>query len=143
VRVPLVRVGVVLARDGGALAKLLTPFKLFVGGPVASGRQYMSWIHHDDLTEIFLFALENEDAFGPINATAPNPVTNRQFSTALGHALLRPSFVWTPGFALKVVLGEVADVVIKGARVVPERALSLGFPFHYPELGPALEQILQ
>lgn len=142
VRVVLVRIGVVLDRDGGALAKLMTPFRLFAGGPVGSGRQWMSWIHYADLASLFLFALENENTRGPLNGTAPNPVTNREFSKTLGHVLHRPSLVWTPQFALRVVLGEVANIVATGQRVLPTRSMDLGFSFQYPLLDAALAHIL-
>src|SRR5438034_5920273 len=99
-RVACVRVGVVLDKAGGALRKMLTPFKLFVGGTVGSGRQWVSWIHHADMVGLFLLALDNADATGPLNGTAPNPVTNKQLAKGLGRALHRPSFVWTPGFML-------------------------------------------
>jgi uncharacterized protein (TIGR01777 family) len=142
VRVAMIRIGIVLDREGGALAKLLTPFRLFVGGPVGSGRQYMSWIHHDDLTGLFLFALDRADASGPINGTAPDPVTNKQFGKALGRALHRPSFFWTPGFMLRVFLGEVANVVVKGQRVLPKRARALGYEFKFPAIDAALVDIV-
>ena len=141
VRSVLVRVGVVLDKNGGALAKLLTPFKLGVGGPVGSGKQYMSWIHHDDMVGLFLFALDTAGASGPMNGTAPNPVTNRVFSKALGKALHRPAIFPTPGFALKLLLGEAADVVTNGQRVVPKKALALGYTFQYPTLEGALANI--
>ncbi len=137
-----VRVGVVLDKDGGALAQLLTPFKMGVGGPVGSGRQYMSWIHHEDMVGLFLFALDNASCSGPMNGTAPNPVSNKEFSKALGKALHRPAFLPTPGFALRLMLGEAADVVTSGQRVVPKKALGLGYTFGYPELGAALAQIV-
>jgi uncharacterized protein len=142
VRCALVRVGVVLDKEGGALAKMLTPFKLFAGGPIGKGRQWMSWIHHEDLTGLFLLALERAEAAGPINGTAPSPVTNRDFATALGHALHRPSFMPTPPFALRVMLGEVAGVVSTGQRVLPQRALALGFSHKYPTVDAALTQIV-
>ena len=142
VRVAFVRVGVVLDKEGGALAKLLTPFRLFAGGPVGSGRQWMSWIHFDDLVNLFLFVVDNAQARGALNGTAPNPVTNREFSKALGRVLHRPSFVWTPQFALRVVLGEVADIVATGQRVLPKRALDLGYSFQHPMLDAALAHIL-
>ena len=142
IRVALVRVGVVLDKEGGALAKLLTPFKLGAGGPLASGRQWMSWIHHADLVRLFLLALDNPDATGPLNGTAPNPVTNRDFGKALGHVLHRPSFVWTPGLALRVLVGEAATLVETGQRVLPKRALGLGYSFQYSTLEAALAQIL-
>lgn len=142
IRVARVRVGVVLDKEGGALAKMLTPFRLFAGGPVGSGRQWMSWIHYDDLINLFLFAADNPEARGALNGTAPNPVTNRDFSKALGRVLHRPSFVWTPQLALRVVLGEVADIVASGQRVLPKRPLELGYSFQYPVLDAALAHIL-
>lgn len=142
VRVAMVRVGVVLDKEGGALAKLLTPFKLGAGGPVGSGRQWMSWIHHADLIGLFLLALDRAEARGPINGTAPNPLTNREFGKVLGRVLHRPSLVWTPGLALRIVLGEVASLVATGQRVLPKRALELGYAFQYPSLEGALTQIL-
>jgi uncharacterized protein len=142
VRVAMIRVGVVLDKEGGALAKLLTPFKLGAGGPVASGRQWMSWIHHAALVGLFLFALDRAEASGPFNGTAPNPLTNRDFGKALGHALHRPSFVWTPGLALRVLVGEAATLVETGQRVLPKKALQLGYSFQYPTLQTALAQIL-
>ena len=142
VRVAWVRVGVVLDQEGGALAKLLTPFRLGAGGPVASGRQWMSWIHYADLVSLFLLAVENVQARGALNGTAPNPVTNREFSKALGRVLHRPSFVPTPALALRVALGEVANLITTGQRVLPHRALSLRHSFQYPTLDAALAQIL-
>jgi uncharacterized protein (TIGR01777 family) len=143
VRCALVRVGVVLDREGGALAKLLTPFKLGAGGPVGSGRQWMSWIHHDDLGTMFLLALDDPRASGPLNGTAPNPVTNRDFSKVLGRALHRPAFLPTPTFALRLALGEVADVIATGQRVLPARARALGMPFRFPTVDAALADILR
>jgi uncharacterized protein (TIGR01777 family) len=138
-----VRVGVVFDREGGALAKMLTLFRLFVGGPVGSGRQYLSWIHHADMVELLLLALDRPDCTGPLNGTAPNPVTNRDFSSALGRAMHRPSFLWTPGFALRLVLGEAAFLVLTGQRVLPRKALALGYTFKFPALDAALADILQ
>jgi uncharacterized protein len=142
VRVGMVRVGVVLDKEGGALAKLLTPFKLGGGGPVGSGRQWMSWIHHADLIGLLLLALDNAAAKGPINGTAPNPATNRDFAKTLGRVLHRPSFVWTPALALRVLIGEAAMLVTTGQRVLPKRALELSYSFQYPTLEAALAQIL-
>jgi uncharacterized protein (TIGR01777 family) len=141
-RCVLVRIGVVLDREGGALPKMLTPFKLFAGGAVAGGRQWMSWIHNDDLSGLLLLALDRADAAGPMNATAPNPVTNREFARALGRALHRPAFFPTPGFMLRLGLGEVADVLTTGQRVLPRRALALGYSFQYPTVDAALAQLL-
>jgi len=141
VRLAFLRVGVVLDREGGALAKMLTPFKMFVGGTIGSGKQYVSWIHHDDMVGLILFALDNPQAEGPFNATAPTPHTNKHFSKALGKALHRPSFVWTPGFMLRLALGEVANVVTKGQRVLPKKALDLGYRFKFDQLDAALADL--
>jgi uncharacterized protein (TIGR01777 family) len=142
VRSVQVRVGVVLDPQGGALAKMLTPFKLFAGGPVGSGKQWMAWIHHEDMVGLFLLALDRAECRGPLNGTAPNPVTNKILSKALGRAMHRPSFVWTPTIALRIVLGEVAGVVTAGQRVVPKKALELGYAFKYPTVESALAQII-
>jgi uncharacterized protein len=141
-RVVEVRTGVVLDSDGGALAKMLPPFRLGVGGPVAGGRQYMSWIHRDDLVGIMLAAVDDERWRGPINATAPEPVSNRDFSRALGRALGRPSLVPVPGTALRLLYGEMAEIVTTGARVVPAKPLVLGYQFRHPELAEALTSAL-
>jgi uncharacterized protein (TIGR01777 family) len=142
VRCALVRIGIVLDREGGALTKMLTPFKLFVGGPVGNGRQWMSWVHHEDLTGLLLLALDNPGARGPLNGTAPTPVTNRAFAKALGAALHRPAFVPTPAFALRLGLGEVADVLTTGQRVLPRQALALGYQFKYADINNALRNLL-
>ncbi|HTU89288.1 MAG TPA: TIGR01777 family oxidoreductase [Gemmataceae bacterium] len=142
VRVAWVRVGVVLDKEGGALAKLLTTFRLGAGGPVAGGRQWMSWIHYVDLVSLFLFAVDNAQVRGALNGTAPNPVSNREFSKTLGRVLHRPSFVPTPALALRVALGEVANVITTGQRVLPKRPLELGCSFQYPALEAALAHIL-
>jgi uncharacterized protein (TIGR01777 family) len=143
VRVASVRIGVVLDKAGGALAQMLMPFKLGVGGPVGSGRQYMSWIHHADMVGILLLALDSKDASGALNGTAPDPVTNKGFSKALGRALWRPAFMPTPRFALRLALGEVANVITTGQRVIPQRTLALGYQFQFPEIAPALADILR
>jgi uncharacterized protein (TIGR01777 family) len=142
VRVALVRVGVVLDKEGGALAQLLTPFKLGVGGPTGSGYQWLSWIHHADMVGLFLLALDNAAAVGPMNGTAPNPVTNKEFAKALGRTLNRPSFLPTPALALRVMLGEVAGLVTTGQRVLPRKALALGYAFRFPTIDAALTDIL-
>jgi uncharacterized protein len=115
---------------------------MFVGGPVGSGKQFMSWIHHDDLVGLILHALDQNAVAGPMNATAPAPVTNREFSTALGKSLGRPSFLPTPVFALRLMLGEVAEVVTNGARVMPRKALETGYRFRFPEIGATLSDLL-
>jgi uncharacterized protein (TIGR01777 family) len=141
-RVAQVRTGVVLDRGGGALAKMLPPFKLGVGGPVAGGRQYISWIHAQDVVGMMLAALEDERWSGPINATAPDPIPNRAFSRTLGKVLGRPSLLPVPGLALRALYGEMAEIVTGGARVMPAKALVLGFEFAYPRLEPALRAAL-
>jgi uncharacterized protein len=137
-----VRTGVVLDRSGGALAKMLPPFRLGVGGPVAGGRQYVAWIHRDDLIGMMLAALDDERWSGPINATAPEPVTNRELSHALGHALHRPALMPVPGVALRLMYGEMAETVTTGVRAMPAKALVLGYSFAYPRLDKALEAAL-
>lgn len=141
VRVVLIRTGVVLSPSGGALARMRTPFMLGLGGPVGGGRQYMPWIHIDDLVSIFAEAVENESYRGPVNATSPNPVTNREFSKKLGSQLSRPSLLPLPAPILRVALGEMAQIVTTGARVIPTRALEAGFNFDWPDLEPALSDL--
>jgi uncharacterized protein (TIGR01777 family) len=143
VRVVRIRTGVVLDKHGGALAKMLPFFKLGGGGPVAGGAQYMSWIHIDDLVALYLAALDGGEGWsGPVNATAPAPVTNKAFAKALGRALHRPAVAPVPGFAVRALYGEMADIVVHGQRVVPERASALGFRFRHAELDEALRSAL-
>jgi len=142
-RVALVRTGVVLDADGGALAKMLLPFRLGLGGPVAGGGQYMPWIHVDDLVALYLAALDGDDWQGPLNASAPEPVTNAAFSKALGRALRRPAVAPVPGFAVKLLYGDMAAIVTEGQRAVPERPLALGFTFTHPDLDEALRDVLR
>ena len=142
-RVVLVRTGLVLERDGGALAAMLTPFKLGVGGPLGSGRQYWPWIHRADWVALVQFLIAHPDASGPVNATAPKPVSNGEFSKTLARALNRPSVFRAPAFALRLAMGEMADaLLLKGQRVVPTRAVQMGYQFRYSELEPALAAIL-
>jgi uncharacterized protein (TIGR01777 family) len=141
-RVALVRTGIVLAEDGGALAKMLPAFKLGVGGPVAGGRQYMPWIHLDDLVGIYLRALDDATWSGPVNGAAPEPVTNKTFSKTLGKVLGRPAFAPVPRLAIKALFGEMADIVTEGQRAVPERTQQLGYEFSYTSLEPALRSAL-
>jgi hypothetical protein len=142
VRRPLLRTGVVLARDGGALPKMLLPFRLFAGGPVGSGRQWMPWIHLADEVGAIRFLLDHPTATGPFNLASPNPVTNREFSRALGRVLRRPSFLPAPAFALRLALGEMADVVLTGQRAVPRRLEGLGYLFRFPTAEAALKDLL-
>ncbi|MBM3750778.1 MAG: TIGR01777 family protein [Acidimicrobiia bacterium] len=138
-RVVILRTGIVLARDGGALQKMIPPFQFFVGGPLGSGRQVMSWIHRADWIELVVWLLRRSDAVGVFNGTAPHPVTNAEFSKALGKALGRPSLFPVPGFVLKLIVGEMAGpALLAGQRVVPKHALDLGFTFQYPDIASAL-----
>ncbi len=142
VRSVQVRTGVVLDPRGGALAKMLPPFRLGVGGPVAGGRQYVSWIHVEDLVGVMRAALEDERWTGPINGTAPEPVTNRELSRAFGRALHRPALLPVPGAALRALYGEMAQIVTTGARALPVKALMTGYEFRYPHLQEALAAAL-
>jgi uncharacterized protein (TIGR01777 family) len=141
-RVVLTRTGPVLASSGGALAKMLPFFRLGIGGPVAGGGQYVSWVHLDDVVGALLFATQDPDARGPINVTAPTPVDNAGFSRALGRALHRPAVLPVPGFALSLLYGEMSEIVTSGQRVVPRKLLELGYRFAWPELDLALENVL-
>jgi uncharacterized protein (TIGR01777 family) len=141
-RVVLLRTGLVLEKDGGALPQIALPFRLFAGGPVGSGRQYMSWIHRKDWVGLATWALQTETASGPLNFTAPEPVTNAEFSRTLGHALHRPAFMPAPAFAMRIVLGEMADaLLLTGQRVLPAKAQGLGYRFQFATLEPALRDI--
>jgi uncharacterized protein len=142
VRVIRLRTGIVLGTGGGALSKMIMPFKLFIGGPLGSGRQWMPWIHLDDEIGLIEFLLENTDARGAVNATAPNPVTMKEFCRTLGSVLHRPCWAPVPGFALRVLLGEMADILLMGQRAVPATAQKLGYRFRYPTLQEALETLL-
>ena len=143
VRVTVLRTGPVLDRSSGALSKMLPPFKLGVGGPVAGGRQYLPWIHLDDITGLYLAAIDGGEAWaGPINASAPSPTTNKAFSKALGRALHRPAFAPVPALALKVLYGEMSQIVTGGVNMVPARATDLGYRFRHPEVDEALRSAL-
>jgi uncharacterized protein len=142
-RVATVRTGVVLARDGGALAKMLLPFRLGIGGPVAGGAQYMPWIAADDLVALYLAAIDDERYAGPVNGSAPEPVTNRAFSKALGRTLHRPAVAPIPGFAIGLLYGDMAQIVTTGQRAIPARATDLGFAFAHADLDAALAAALR
>jgi hypothetical protein len=142
-RLVVVRTGHVLDGGGGMLAQLLRPFRFGVGGPIAGGGQYMSWIHIEDEVGILLWALEDKRVSGVLNATAPNPVTNRELSEALGRALGRPAVIPVPGLALDLIFGREFAAVLKGGqRVLPRRALDLGYEFQHPDLEEALADLL-
>jgi uncharacterized protein (TIGR01777 family) len=141
-RVVKVRTGVVLDRQGGALKTMLVPFRLGVGGPVAGGRQPLPWIHYEDVVGIYLNAIDDPAWSGPVNATAPEPVSNREFSRALGRALHRPAVTPVPGFAIELLYGGMAKLVIEGQYARPRRTLDLGYEFRHPDLDGALRSAL-
>ena len=142
VRVVRVRTGVVLDRHGGALQKMLLPFRLGVGGPVGGGQQPMPWIHLEDVIGIYLAAIDDERWTGAVNATAPHPVTNREFSKALGRALHRPAIAPVPGFAVKLLFGGMAKLVLEGQHALPRRTSELGYRFRHPQVDDALRSVL-
>jgi uncharacterized protein len=138
-RLVVTRSSVVISRDGGALPRMMLPFWLFAGGPIGSGRQIMSWIHLDDWVEMMTWAIEKAAVSGPVNLAAPEPVTNAEFSRALGRAMHRPSWIPVPGFALRLIVGEMAnDALLLGHRILPKRAQELGYVFRYPGVDAAL-----
>lgn len=143
-RVVLLRFGVILARRGGALPRMVFPFRIGAGGPIGSGKQWMSWIALEDAVSIIYFALRNDSMRGPVNAVAPSPVRNADFGQVLGRVLHRPAFVRTPSFVLRLALGEMADaLLLSSQRAIPERLGRLGYKFMYPELTPALDSVLK
>ncbi|MFV2005587.1 MAG: TIGR01777 family oxidoreductase, partial [Gammaproteobacteria bacterium] len=144
IRVCYLRTGIVLGKNGGALSKMLPAFKLGLGGPMSNGRQWMSWIHIDDLIGIILHVINNKDINGAINGTAPNPVTNKVFSSTLARVLKRPAFLSMPAFVLKLLLGEMAqELLLSGQRVIPKKILDAGYDFQYTELENALHEVVQ
>ena len=140
-RVVVLRSGLVLERSGGVLPRMMTPFRFFAGGPMGSGRHYVSWIHRIDWVEMIRWIVDSPRVSGAVNATSPVPVTNREFATALGRAMHRPAFVPAPAFALRLLLGEMGALVLTGQRAVPQCALSHGFHFRYPEIDLAFRGI--
>lgn len=142
-RVVTARFGIVLSSKGGALPKMIPPFRFLLGAALGSGRQYMSWIHVDDAVNMIEYALQNEQVEGPLNVTAPTPVTNSEFSSLVGKVLHRPVFLRVPGFVLKLLLGEMAEaLLLNGQRVEPQKALRAGYQFKFPELEGALRDLL-
>lgn len=139
-RVARIRTGMVLGPNGGALQKMLLPFKLGLGGPIAGGQQWMSWIHIADLCSLIIFLLKESTVRGPFNAVSPNPVTNAEFTKALGKAVHRPAFIPVPAFAIKALYGDMAELVLGSQRVVPEAATRQGFTFDYSDIYGALAQ---
>ncbi len=142
IRVVLLRIGMVLGPDGGALAKMLPPFQFYLGGPILPGTQWVSWIHRHDLLGLIQWLLATPNISGPINAVAPEAVTMAQFCKVLGQVLHRPSWLPVPTFALKIALGELATLMTTGQRIIPEKALLAGYTFHHPKLDSALWNIL-
>ena len=143
-RVVTIRTGLALDRTDGALPRMALPFRFFIGGPLGSGQQYVSWIHRDDWVQMVHWAIHDDQVSGPLNVTAPNPVPNHAFAKALGRALHRPAVVPVPERALQLALGpEMASMLLQGQRVLPAKAESLGFQFKYPQLEPALKALLR
>lgn len=142
VRLVLLRTGIALGEEGGALAKMLLPFRLGVGGPLGSGRQWMPWIHRADLVALLLAAIDDPRFAGAVNATAPAPVTMKEFAATLGKVLRRPAFAPAPAFAIRAAMGEMAALVLDGQRALPAKASALGFRFRFPGLEPALRDLL-
>jgi len=142
-RIVLMRTGVVLGKNGGALSVMLPAFRLGLGGKLGHGRQWFPWIHLNDLTNAIIFLMENKAIHGPVNLSAPNPVRNKEFTKCLGKIIHRPTFLAVPGFAIRLALGELSSVVLEGCRMMPGVLLKNGFSFRFPELQPALEDILK
>ena len=143
IRVVITRFGIVLGKDGGILAQLTPLFKAFVGGPVGSGEQWFSWIHQMDQVRAYLFLFDHPDISGPVNFTSPNPVRNRELAKALGRALGRPSFMPAPAFMMRLVMGEMAEVVLTGQKILPQKLLNAGFEFLFPTIDLALNSLLR
>ncbi len=141
-RVVITRFGIVLGEKGGALGQMIPLFNKYLGGPLGSGKQWFSWIHIEDLVRAYLFLLEHPEISGPVNFTAPNPVRNKELSQSLGKILRRPAFLPAPGFMLRLVLGEFGSILLEGQKVIPRKLLQAGFQFQYPEIAPALRQVV-
>ena len=141
-RVVITRFGIVLGEKGGALGQMIPLFNKYLGGPLGSGKQWFSWIHIEDLVRAYLFLLEHPEISGPVNFTAPNPVRNKELSQSLGKILRRPAFLPAPGFMLRLVLGEFGSILLEGQKVIPRKLLQAGFQFQYPEIAPALGQVV-
>ncbi|MCB9799350.1 MAG: TIGR01777 family protein [Candidatus Omnitrophica bacterium] len=143
IRTVYLRIGVVLERGGGAIEKMILPFRLFAGGPLGSGKQWFPWIHRDDMIGIVLYSLENTSVRGPVNATAPGPVTMKGFCSALGKVMRRPSWAPVPGFILRLMLGEMSEMLLDGQKVIPEKITKAGYQFKYPDIRSALKVIFK
>ncbi len=143
VRRPVLRTGIVLSKEGGALPKMAMPFKLFAGGPMGSGQQWIPWIHSEDEVRAIQFLLQQENATGPFNLSAPNPATNKEFGKTLGKVLGRPSLLPTPAFAMQAIFGEMSTMLLNGQRAVPKHLQELGFTFKFPTLEAALRDLMK
>lgn len=141
-RVVRLRMGVVLGEGGGALQKMILPFNIFMGGPLGSGKQWFPWVHRDDVVGVILYALENAHLHGPLNVTAPEPVTMKQFCQRLGQVMHRPSWASVPAFVLRLFLGEMSEMLLTGQKAVPKKLKEAGYSFKYPKLAEALKSIL-
>ena len=141
-RVVITRFGIVLGKNGGAIGQMLPLFKYFLGGPLGNGRQWFSWVHMQDLVEAFIFLLQHTEISGAVNLCSPQPVRNSELGKAIGKVMHRPSFMPTPGFMIKLILGEFGSVLLKGQRVIPRRLLDAGFKFKYPNIEDALKSII-
>ena len=142
-RRPIIRTGVVLSKAGGALPRMLLPIKLFIGGPLGSGQQYFPWIHLRDEVAALRWLIDNPNAHGVYNLSAPHPLTNKDFTQAIGRVLGRPTFMPVPAFAMQLLFGEMATLLLDGQREVPARLLKEGFRFKFPEAAAALRDVLK
>jgi len=142
IRAVCMRTGIVLSTQGGALGQMLPPFKLGLGGPLGSGKQWMPWIHIDDIVGAFRYVMANDDLVGAVNGTSPNPATNADFTKALGRALHRPAVLPVPAFGLELLFGEMAQILLEGQRALPKKLLFTGYEFKYPDLSGALEDVI-
>ncbi len=142
-RVVLIRIGIVLEPSGGALKKMLLPFKLYAGGPLGSGKQWFPWIHREDVLNVILFALENDSLLGAVNVTSPSPVTMKEFACSLGKVMGKPSWISVPSVILKIGLGEMSEMLLGGRRIIPKKLLDNSFVFQYPDLDNALDGLMK
>ena len=142
-RVVLTRLGIVLGEKGGSLGQMIPLFRKYLGGPIGSGKQWFSWIHIDDLLRAYIFLAQHPEISGPVNFTAPHPVTNAELAKSLGKALGRPSFLPTPGFMLRLILGEFGSILLEGQRVIPQKLMEAGFPFQYASIDRALASVIK
>jgi len=142
IRRVILRTGIVLSNEGGAFPRIVLPFKMYAGGPLGDGTQWLPWIHEDDQAQAIYFLIKNEDAQGAFNLSAPTPLTNREFGQTIGQVMGKPSFMPAPAFAIKAALGEMSTLVLDGQRAIPQKLLDLGFTFEYPKAEDALAELL-